>query len=62
MKEIPNDRVHIKTLIREINRQRLVMLAQLQLTSKIITSQSGRFQDYGRLFESTPIAWFRYRD
>ncbi len=56
MKEIPNDRVHIKTLIREINRQRLVMLAQLQLTSEIITSQSGRFQDYGRLFESTPIA------
>ena len=56
MKEIPNDCVHIKTLIREINRQRLVMVAQLQLASKIITSQSGRFQDYGRLFESAPIA------
>ena len=62
MKEIPNDCVHIKTLIREINRQRLVMVAQLQLASKIITSQSVRFQDYGRLFESAPIAWLRYRD
>jgi hypothetical protein len=43
MKEIPNDCVHIKTLIRELKRRRLVMVAQLQLASKIITSQSGRF-------------------
>jgi len=43
MKKIPNDWVHIKTLIRELKRRRLVMVAQLQLASKIITSQSERF-------------------
>ena len=62
MKEIPNDCVHIKTLISEITYQRLVMVAQLQLAAKTITSHSGRFQDYGRLFGSAPVAWFRYRD